>query len=282
MVSLNAEKAVRKAVEKISGKTGQKIEIKGKVGFKPGFSPCITVNDISFGKSSIQKLMIYLEFAPLVRGEVRVKHLRVRETRIVIERGRDGMITPDFQDGLRRAAESESGGSGAKDLVMENCRIIFMDLKNLTGLDIAADELKAEALQAVSSSETDHRFKLDIVSRSLEVASFTPDEKDGEPPCGEKLLFPDGQERLPVPDSVNFAGRIHVKKLVLAGSRLRDVKTEIAIKSGRPDGMVHIAKKGADLREVMAAIAGKAVRGDHFCASVLEALGEAANENREY
>ncbi|MCF8044231.1 MAG: hypothetical protein K9J83_00120 [Desulfarculaceae bacterium] len=280
MVAFNLKKVVQKVTDGILEKTGLPVEIRGDVDLKPGFSPKITATDLYFGESYVKKIVIALDFARLVKGEIRVKHLLLEESRIVIQRDENGRWIPDFRRNQSRETERGPGEkdpaaeSGSKEVIMKNSRVLYMDRKTRTGLDVKAEQLKASA-----GARTGRSWVVDGVSRRMEITSFDTGTDDEPVPMAEPAI-PEIPDHISLPGRADIDVRLDIAELVLNGIGLRRFRSKLTIRDGKPDGTVEFADKHAGIEAIMALLSQKPLQGKNLCASVRKALGEAADDTR--
>jgi hypothetical protein len=280
MVAFNVKNVVQKVTDRIREKTGRPVEIRGNVDLTPGFSPKITAADISFGESFVKKMVITLEFARLVKGEIRVKHLLIEDSRIVIQRDENGRWIPDFPRNQSRDAGPEpdekdpAAASGSKEVIMKNSRLLYMDRKTRTGIDIKAEQLKASA-----GGRTDGAWSVDGVSRRMEITSFDTGTDD-EAARALEYAFPEIPGHILLPGPADIALRLEIVDLVLNGTGFPKLRSNLTITGGKPFGTVKFENKHAGIGTIMDLLSGKPLQGENLCASVREALREAADENR--
>lgn len=280
MVSFNVKKVVQQVTDKIYQQTGEPLQIKGDVEFTPGFSPRITATDLCFGDSCIKKMSAALEFTPLVKGEIRVKHLLLVDGKIFIQRDENGRWTPDFRKDESRDGQGEAGkkesqaGFVPKEVILENCRVLYMDRKTRTGVDIKAGQLKAS-----TDREKTGTWVVDLSSRRMELTSFDTGTADESDPASEPIS-PEIPEQVSLPERLNIAVAIHITDLVLNGTGLRRLEANLAVRGGRPEGTVKFQNSRTGFRDIMNLLSEKNLQGEDLCASIRTALKEAADEPR--
>jgi len=113
-----AEKIAGFATQEITARTGREVVFTGKI--KPVFYPILGVKTEGFSIGNAawsdagpmvsgSSLLVGVELAPLLSGEIKIKEFRLTDADISLERTRDGRVNWSLDEGA--ASVSSSGAS---------------------------------------------------------------------------------------------------------------------------------------------------------------------------
>ncbi|MBI9074601.1 MAG: AsmA family protein [Desulfatibacillum sp.] len=145
--------------------TGRKLTMAGDVKLKIGFSPALSVENVSFANAewgsrpnlaSIKRLDVQVAFFPLFSGDVQIKRLILLEPDILLETNKKGVSNVAFETGKQESKSArdkktkpESEKSGAMPeiqvdkLVLKDAQITYKDGKTGASHQLALANVEA-------------------------------------------------------------------------------------------------------------------------------------------
>ncbi|MEE8185043.1 MAG: AsmA family protein, partial [Thermodesulfobacteriota bacterium] len=156
--------------------TGRELILGGDIDLKIGFSPALSVEDVSFqnapwGSRSelarLKRLEVQISLLPLIGGNIKIKRLILIEPDILIERGKGGKLNIEFdlQEKIAAAVPEEESVEEEIKLPALTFNKLLIEKGRITYRDDRTGKTYAVKLDRLAANRKDIRGSLEMELR---------------------------------------------------------------------------------------------------------------------